>query len=78
MYISKVDLEQYLLRVEVLLRNKHTQKPYELNLAIDFYNAETKECWKEYAETHPDVAVVFFKGDACFKLTDDGDLEALQ
>ena len=77
MYTSKVDLEQYLLRVEVLLRNDYTPKPYELNLAIDFYNVETKEYWKEYAETHPDVVVVFFKDDACFKLADDGDLEAL-
>ena len=75
MYISKVDLEQHLLQVEVLLRNKCTQKPYELNLAIDFYNVETKEYWKEYAETHPDVIVRFFKDDTCFKLTADGDLE---
>ena len=75
MYISKVDLEQHLLQIEVLLRNKRTQKPYELNLAVDFYNAETKEYWKEYAETHPDVIVRFFKDDTCFKLTADGDLE---
>ena len=77
MCANKVELEQYLLRIEVLLRNDYTPKPYELNLTVDFYNVETKEYWKEYAETHPDVVVIFFKDDACFKLTDDGDLEAL-
>lgn len=75
MYISKVDLEQHLFQIEVLLRNAHTPKPYELNLVIDFYRAESKEYWKEYAETHPDVIARFFDGDTCYKLTDDGDLE---
>lgn len=78
MHANKVELEQYLLKIEILLRNGYTPKPCELNLAVDFYNVETKEYWKEYAKTHPDVIVIFFKGDACFKLTDDGDLEALQ
>ena len=75
MYISKVELELYLLQTEVLLRNANTPKPYELNLAIDFYRAESKEYWKEYAEAHPDVIVRFLDGDTYYILTDGGDLE---
>ena len=77
MRANKEELERYLSQIDELLRNGYTPKPCELNLAVDLYNVEAKEYWKEYAETHPDVVVVFFKGDACFKLTDDGDLEAL-
>lgn len=77
MYTSKVELELYLLQTEVLLRNANTPKPYKLNLSIDFYKAESKKYWKEYAEAHPDVIVRFFDGDTYYKLTDDGDLEAL-
>lgn len=77
MYTSKVELELYLLQTEVLLRNANTPKPYELNLTIGFYMAESKAYWKEYAETHPDVIVRFFEGDTYYKLTDDGDLEVL-
>lgn len=75
MYISKVELELYLLQTEVLLRNANTPKPYELNLTIDFYKAESKEYWKEYAEAHPDVIVRFFDGDTYYRLADGGDLE---
>ena len=77
MYIGKVELEQHLLQTEVLLRNAHTPKPYEFNLIIDFYNAADKEYWKEYVETHPNVIVRFFDNDTYYKLTADGDLEAL-
>jgi hypothetical protein len=78
MYTSKVELELYLLQTEVLLRNANTPKPYELNLTIDFYKAENKEYWKEYAEVHPDVIVRFFEGDTYYRLTDDGDLEEVK
>ena len=79
MYKSKVELEQRLLQTEVLLRNAHISKPYELNLAIGFYEAESKEYWKEYIEAHPDVIVRFFDDDdTYYKLIDDGSLEEIK
>ena len=78
MRANKEELERYLSQIDELSRNGYTQKPCELNLAVDLYNVETEEYWKEYVEAQPDVIVIFFKGDAYFKLTADGDLEALQ
>ena len=78
MRVNKEELERYLSKIDELLRNGYTPKPCELNLAVDFHKAVGKGYWKEYAETHPDVVVVFFNGDACFKLADDGGLEALR
>lgn len=75
MYISKVELEQHLLWTETILRDARTPKPYEFNLAVDFYKAANKEYWKEYVENHPDVIVRFFDDDTYYRLTNDGNLE---
>ena len=77
MQANKAELERYLSQIDELSRNGYTQKPCELNLAIDFYEVGDKGYWKEYSETHQDVIVIFFKDDAYFKLADDGGLEAL-